>query len=603
MISRFLEGAVKPRIGRNAVFQHIEGNLIHHHNSYTAGQEREEGCAMPRQYRYREIFEGDVFYEEQTSSQEKEIVLRTASTAENNKGSRIKVVRRLHTATVYPNNNFTVTVATFEPKERGDKDTMRLTKYRSPRLAQMLGLVRSEIPTFILYEELADGVEFTSRYPEDGIVYQYLQYTREVAIQTLRADKTRTFSVSRWFSDWTFNLKTNAWHYDVVAASIDSLEGETISSPIPLPRGTQPQLDAKDIETHFEKSFGDVFYLYASLGCTCGLVDLSDLVFHGLLTFGAVIKDGNEIVAHFPSTPAPEWHIEDRGQLGAKYSTKGVAKLHSSIPLLIEIVPSRVDFQFFNTHQPHLKLYFSLRLPLKERIRLRAAYLSQHPLGASESTYLIDEIGFALVGNLSHTPTSAYLFVPPLRGEYVNEMHCIPHPLPDPIFYWASDPKGKEMIPEDKWERYSIPKLEVQKSVGSHWFRGEYGRLRQHLIEMNYGSDMKRYTRDKGYPELVMGDPHDRKTEALEDSDEGEPSHAVSHLTSPSLFSLVNVPTESEACEEQPSIAFCLAKRLGLQTNTNAKTVFQTKSKSRRVSSESKTDNPDEWDWVDSKDL
>ncbi|KAK1227931.1 hypothetical protein PQX77_009050, partial [Marasmius sp. AFHP31] len=461
MISRFLEGAVKPRIGRNAVFQHIEGNLIHHHNSYTAGQEREEECAMPRQYRYREIFEGDVFYEEQTSSQEKEIVLRTASMADNNKGSRIKVVRRLHTAKVYPNNNFTVTVATFEPKERGDRDTMRL--------------------------------------------------------------------VSRWFSDWTFNLKTNAWHYDVVAA-IDSLKGEALSSPIPLPRSTQPQLDAKDIASHFEKSFGDVFYLYASLGCTCGF-NLSDLVSHGLLTFGAVIKDGNEIVAHFPSTPAPEWHIEDRGQLGAKYSTK---------------VPSRVDFQFFNTHQPHLKLYFALRLPLKERTRLRAAYLSQHPLGADDSTYFIDEIGFALVGNLSHTPTSAYLFVPPLRGEYVNGMHCIPHPLPDPIFYWASDPKGREMIPKDKWERYSIPKLEVQLSVGSHWFRGEYGRLRQHLIKMNYGSDMKSYTRDKGYHELVMGDPHDRKTEALEDSDEVEPSHAISHLTSPSLFSLVNVPTESE---------------------------------------------------------
>ncbi|KAK1227852.1 hypothetical protein PQX77_009130 [Marasmius sp. AFHP31] len=89
------------------------------------------GRKIPQwQYRYREIFEGDVFYQEQTWSQETEIVLRTASTAENNMGSIIKVMRRFHRATVYPSNNYTVTVATFEPKEKGDKHTMRLVSAR-----------------------------------------------------------------------------------------------------------------------------------------------------------------------------------------------------------------------------------------------------------------------------------------------------------------------------------------------------------------------------------------------------------------------------------------------------------------------------------------
>ncbi|KAK1227846.1 hypothetical protein PQX77_009124, partial [Marasmius sp. AFHP31] len=83
--------------------------------------------------------------------------------------------------------------------------------------------------------------------------------------------------------------------------------------------------------------------------------------------------------------------------------------------LLIETVPSRIDFQSVIT-QPQLRIYFSLRLPLKERTRLRAAYLSQHPSRADYSTYFIDEIGFALIGNLAHTPINAYLFVPPLRG-------------------------------------------------------------------------------------------------------------------------------------------------------------------------------------------
>ncbi|KAK1227853.1 hypothetical protein PQX77_009131 [Marasmius sp. AFHP31] len=381
-------------------------------------------------------------------------------------------------------------------------------------------------------------------------------------------------------------------------------EGETISySPISLPRGTQPQLNAKDIATYYEKTFGDVFYLYASIGLTIRS-DLSPYASHGLLTFGAVVECGNGVIAHFPSTPSPKWHIEDGGQLSTKYSTKGVHKLHLSTLLLIKIVPNCIDLQYLNTHQPHLRLYFSLRLPLKERTQLRAAYLSQHPSGARDFTYFIDEIGFSLIGDFPHSPISAYLFVPPLRGEYINGMYCICHPLPDSLFYWASDPEGNEVLPEDNWERYSIPNLKVETTIGSHWWHDEYASVLQHLMEKNYGLDRKGYAQDKGYPELVMGDPHKRRMEELEDSDEGQPSRTVSHLTSPSLFSLVNAPAKSEAlCEEGFSIASHMAKRLGLWTNTSANKVSQMKGKSSFVSSESKTDNPDEWDWVDSKNL
>ncbi|KAJ8083649.1 hypothetical protein PM082_009524 [Marasmius tenuissimus] len=51
-----------------------------------------------------------------------EMVLQTAPTVQNGTGTKIKVVRRLHTATIYPDNNCTVTVVTFEPKEGGHRD-------------------------------------------------------------------------------------------------------------------------------------------------------------------------------------------------------------------------------------------------------------------------------------------------------------------------------------------------------------------------------------------------------------------------------------------------------------------------------------------------
>ncbi|KAK1215720.1 hypothetical protein PQX77_021663 [Marasmius sp. AFHP31] len=360
--------------------------------------------------------------------------------------------------------------------------------------------------------EMANGWEFVAQYPNDGIVCQYLDYTRELAIQALCIDQTRTFWVSGWFEDWLFNPKTSSWHYDVVAASINGWRRDKFSfSPIPLPQGTQPQLNAQDIGMYFEKTFSDVLYLYASMGLT-SKGDLSDFASHGLLTFGAVVEHGGGIVAYFPSTPSPYWHIEVCGQLIAKFSTKGVPKLHPSIPLLIETVPSRVDLQFLNAHQPQLSLHFLLRLPLKERTQLRAAYLSQHLSGAR-----------------------------------------------------------------------------------SHWWPGDYDTVRQHLIKKNYGLDGRRYTQDKGYPELMLGDPHERKIEELYLLDEDEPLCLASHLKSSSLFSLADTPINPKDKIQEPSVTACLARQLSLWTNINADTASQPKGESRVMSLERKTDQPDGW--------
>ncbi|KAK1216177.1 hypothetical protein PQX77_021204 [Marasmius sp. AFHP31] len=610
MLSHFFQGARKTKIGRKSVFQHVEGNVNHNYFNGTTSQECEEDRVMPTQNRYREILEGDVFYREQTYSEEMEIVLRGASATENGAGTRIKIVKTFHTGTIYPNNNCPVTVVTFEPEEDEDKNVTRLlweelyrsfSVCRSPWLAQMLGLVRSEIPTFILHEELVNGLEFTSRYPEDGIVYHYLYYTHEVAMQALRADQTSTFPVSRWWADWTFNPKTKSWHFDIASALIGEWEDDFSLYPIPLPQGSQPQLTADDITTYFEKAFEDVLYLYASWGCT-NTGNLSYYASHGVLTFGAVIQWGGEIVAHFPFTPSPELYFESQGRnITAIYSTE---------------VSSRVDMQIHNVQNARLTLYFSLRLPLNERNRLRAAYLSQHPSDVDIVTYFIDEIGFSLVGNLSHTPsttrTPAYLFVPPLQFECVNGLHCIHYPLPKSPFYWTSDPKGRHVIPKNDWVRYEIPELDVKTWFGSYWDDGEYEAVKQHLVRKKYGSNRKQYAVDHGYPELIygvyqlllpgsdstdttLGNPHEGRMEELRDSDEevgdsdeelsdsdGEPEdskedkhfYSGTHLTSPSTFSLINAPSDLECTREEGlSITTRLANGLGRWKNTSGTSI------------------------------
>ncbi|KAK1221812.1 hypothetical protein PQX77_015374 [Marasmius sp. AFHP31] len=532
------------------------------------------------------------------------ITLRGGSTTENGAGTRIKIVKTFHTATIYPNNNCPVTVVTFEPKEGGDRDITRLlweelyrslSVRRSPWLAQALGLVRSEMPTFILHEELVNAWEFVSRYPEDGIVWLYLSYVHEVAVQALRADKMSMFPVTRWWTDWTFNPKTKSWHFDIASASIREWEEDDFSLyPIPLPQGSQPQLTADDITTYVEKTFGDVLYLCASWGGT-HRDNLSYYASHGVLTFGAGVRWGGGIVAHFPSTPSPELHFESQSRnITAIYSTE---------------VSSRVDMQIHNVQNARLHLYFSLRLPLKECYQLRVAYLSQYLSDLKTFTYFIDEIRFSLVGDLSHTPSTtrrpAYLFVPPLQFECVNGMHCIRYPLPESLFYWASDPEGRHVIPENDWVRYGIPELDVWTWIGSCWDNGEYEAVKQHLSGKKYGSNGKQYAVDHGYPELIYGDPHERRMKEFSDSDgelqdskEDKDFYPGTHLTSPSTFSLINAPSDLECTrEEGPSITTRLANGLGLWSNTSAS---ERKGKTKAVS---RTDDTDGWDFVESNNL
>ncbi|KAK1217615.1 hypothetical protein PQX77_019728, partial [Marasmius sp. AFHP31] len=563
MASNFFSRARNTRIGCNSVFQHVEGDVNHNYLGCPTCQEQEEDRIMPKQKRYREISEGDVYFGEQTWSQEMKVVIRTR----NSNKTRIAVLKRFHTATLYPHNR-TVTVVSFEPSDKKDSNTTRLlwnkfyeaySAQRSLRLVQMLGLMTARMPTFILYEELVNGQKFVERYDRKGHVFAYLFHTSNTAISALRADKALRIPVSDEWEDWTFNPKAQSWHYDA-SASLNKASRSSFYTPIQLPEGPLPQLDANEITTYFENTFGDLLYLIASSGkieqefIISGRIEQLDVARyarHDRFTFGAVIdywESGN--LAHFPSTPRPEWCFENWSyNIVVSYSEK---------------IHSRVDFQFYNTDNTHLDLNFTLRLPLEVRTRLRAAYLCQSEKRSNRETFFIDEVGFSITGNLSHNPTTslAYLFIPPLDAEYIDGMYCVPDPPPYPLFYWSWDTEGKTMISEEDWEQAGVPELAIDMCIGSCWEDFEYDMVKRHLRKKKYAVDGKQYAQDHGYPELIWGDPHDHRIEEAEEMnsnddwensgkhvdskklDENKPCSSTSQHKSSSPLLLVDPPLE-----------------------------------------------------------
>ncbi|KAK1224344.1 hypothetical protein PQX77_012753 [Marasmius sp. AFHP31] len=460
---------------------------------------------------------GDVFLREETWSTNLEVVIQKPSTNPFRAGveTRVKVVKKHHTATIFPYGDQKFTVITLEPEDKKDEEATRflwkagyeaLSTHRSMQFPKMVGLMNSDVPSFILYQELANGREIHQQYRGKTIVLDYLEYTRYTAIQAIRADTTLT--VSTRVLDWSFDVNANTWHYDVALASLTP--PEEYYSFTPLPRGTTPpRLDDDDIITYFEKTFGDALYLWVS-SCRIGEGVLSDFARLGLFTFGAMAHYRRGILAHFPSTPTPEWAFENRScGIKASYSAK---------------VPSRVDFLS------------------DERNRLRAAYLCQSypfvdewspPNRSLSPRVFIDEISVYITGNFSPNLPPAYLFIPPLGTKVINGMHCIPYPLPNPLFYWAIDPAGINVIPEKECEQHGIPKLGVQIMLGSTWTFALYGQVQYHMHKKGYEpTDGKRYAQDHGYPELIYSDPHDQRAVELNDSGTDQPSCSKSESTS-----------------------------------------------------------------------
>ncbi|KAK1220069.1 hypothetical protein PQX77_017185 [Marasmius sp. AFHP31] len=351
--------------------------------------------------------------------------------------------------------------------------------------------------------------------------------------------------------DWLIDFKTLTWHYNPANISLNPPSEEDLrpypTRYLPLRQDTVPQLNSTEIIAHVEKDLGDFLYLIAAGGARW-IDDLSNWAQNGLLTFGAIVQFGRpEILAHFPSTPSPKLFCESYSpDVEASYSNSG-----------------RVDLSFQKTGNVKVTLRFGLRIPNND---LCVAYLCRSlPFydGCRDVRHLvcIDQVGFFLEGifceDLTTRPKPAYLFIRPLHTELINGLHCFRHSPSRNIFYWSNDPQGRDVIAEEDWERLGIPKLRVRGFIGSHWEGYSYAFVWELLHLKNRALDGKQYARERGYPELIPGDPHDttRFKELESSTPDSKPETPLSRLTSPSTYSLVEAPLEPKLeSEDAPTV-------------------------------------------------
>ncbi|KAK1218074.1 hypothetical protein PQX77_019271, partial [Marasmius sp. AFHP31] len=497
-------------IGDNANLQAVAGDLTITTNNNYHSSERDVITINGRTI--RRVIDGDVILRRLLSSEVLSISIEPEGTSTSTELQVFKVKKTVQTARLYGHRGkFTAT--TFELVDEKDRDEfMKLVKnvleaamcQRSTLLTQMFAVAESNGLILIAHD-----------------VY-YLNYAREVTIDSLRDDETVGFPVTDRWEDWLFNVESLTWQFDPASVLLNPPSEYDLQPfyypPPPLRQETLPRLDTAEIITCIERSFGDVLHLLALCGhrWRCDL-SMSGYAKHGLLTFGAIVDlNKPEILAHFPSIPSPEWFCKSCSPNSkASFST----------------VPWRVDLAFRKTGHTQVTLEFSWRIPEKHRYQLRYAYLCQsfsfcNDSDDAEKVVFIDEIGFYLEGAFHDDPTTrstpAYLFVPPLPTEVINNTHCIHYPLPENLFYWSHDPQGRTAVVEKDWEKFGIPKLSAEGWIGSYWKEHFYAYIRDHLQSGGYVLDGKQYARDHGYPEFIHADPRDNAIEELIYSDDSD---------------------------------------------------------------------------------
>ncbi|KAK1234071.1 hypothetical protein PQX77_002733, partial [Marasmius sp. AFHP31] len=523
-------------IGDHASFYNVAGNAII--NNYSNSQ-RDRITVNGKTVRV--VMDSDVHYLRLQSSRILSVDVNPDNEASTSSKSHVVRLKKMVQTAKISGQKGRFTATTLEPvnredqgkfKEIADRVLQAAVCQRSALLTQVFAVTESDALTTLSYDELASGDEVVNQYHDKNwIVYYYLNYTIGVAVQSLRDDEALTFPVTNRWGDWSVNFKTLTWHYNPASLSLNPPTERSLLPLLnhlpPLCQDTLPQLNATEIVAHVEENVGDFLYLIASNGGEL-VGDLSKCARNGLLTFGAVIRRGNpEILAHFPSTPSPELFCRSRSSdAKATYSTSG-----------------RVDLTFRKTGAVKVEIDFGLRILYSNR--LRAAYLCQslHIRDGCrdvEDVIFIDSVGFKLEGTFSEDPTTrptpAYLFVSPLRTELVNGLHCVlGYPFPQSLLYWSSDPHGRNKIAKWDWKRLGIPELRARGSIGSFWDDEYYAVVREVLRQKNYNPDGKRYAREHGYPELILGDPHD--TTRIQDLDDSGPLDSEVQPSPPQLAS------------------------------------------------------------------
>ncbi|KAK1224515.1 hypothetical protein PQX77_012577 [Marasmius sp. AFHP31] len=594
--SRLFTNASNVQIGDGATFPIAGRDQVTIYND----SGRESQWVTLNGDRYRRIPMGDIIARRNVSSTVVNVTVDRQTSRTSQEVGELKVVKvkktTQHVGLLGLPGGFTAVRVEMVEKDQAeelsnimDRLCREMSSQRSPLITQLVGLGWSERPTFIFHDELLNGDEYTDKIVAEGnwIVYYYLYYTKMTSLFILRGDKSLKIPVFGSEMFWTFNPRTHVWQYDVASVSISPPNDDTSFSPLgcfpaPLRHNTRPRLDGDGIIACFEEQFGHFLHLIASLGGTRHVEDLSDFARHGFLTFGAVVdRNKPRILAHIPSTPSPEWNCGSRS-----------ADVHASYSAF---VPSRVDLSFQNTDSNQVRIDFSLCL--SDALQRRTAYLSQSISFAKDCDYLygldlvfIDEIRFSLVGTFQYNPakstTPAYLFVPPVLIEVVDGVYCVRYPLPDTLFFWCSDPNGQDVIYEEDWETYEIPRLEILTWIGSSWYFDRYKVVHNHLQKRNYPLDGRQYALEYGYPELKYGDPHNTSIMVIEELDTTQEingfserseyrdgsHHQGSNPDDDDNSVLVN-PSSNEAKEIQQHEA--------PQTGTGAVTLLQSKATKR----------------------
>ncbi|KAJ8096016.1 hypothetical protein PM082_015237 [Marasmius tenuissimus] len=606
-------GAQHTTIGANATVQAAARDIINNIYSNTGSGDRVTLCGRT----FRKVIDGDIIFRRQLSSEvlianinsqrgeptsepglravkvKQDIAHRrrfwsrllsniikprgrpSTSTASLGSSQVVRVKKTKHTAEIVGYSGV-FTAITLELVDENDQDLFEeaiktyleaATRWRSALLVQVFAVAESSVLTLIVHDELANGVEFAVRYysgEKEWIVFYYLNYTFGVAIQSLRYDEATRFPVTRRWEDWSFNPKTLSWHYDLASISLNPpSERDLLSFLNPLPplrQDTLPQLNTAEITAHIEETLGDVLHLIASVGNNWAI----DLPRHGLLTFGAVVnRNKRGILAHLSSTSSPEWYCQSRNSdVKASLSGSGMSTFQLHLPLT-DLIPGRVDLTFHKTGDVQVHLKFGLRIPDNDRNQLCCAYLSQslHLCNDSKDVrdvVYVDRVGFNLKGTFFNNPTTcnppAYLFVPHLRTELINNLYCVRHPLPQSLFYWARDRQGRNVITEEDWKEFGIPELRAREWIGSWWDKPDYTLVQSHLRTKNYDLDGRQYARDHGHPELIFADPHGTtRIQEFEDSNSdthSETSSSQSQLASP----LSSSPVEAPGTEDTPTL-------------------------------------------------
>ncbi|KAJ8074520.1 hypothetical protein PM082_015421 [Marasmius tenuissimus] len=573
-MSKFFQDSKHLKFEGNPTFQHVSGNVNYIRNYFPTSITREKPLGggngsgdsrklvVPIRHRSKEVDPNDIIFREEVSTELLDLVIQRATSCLKpnnpfrNRVSptplRIQIRRRVHTVQLMEFGERFFTVVTFATQNREDKETVKMVWKRVYEAAsgqksiwfpQLFGVGLTDMPMLILHDAQANGEALSQRHNEDPIIWTYLWYTMHTTWQTLKEDSTglvqKSLPLLQSWRYWTFNLKTGLWQYDLTYVSVFELQPEHVCRKgviyeFPsLPQRDRPALDPHTIVPFIERHIGNFVWAIGALGQTFVQRSLADFARNGLLVFGAVVhRTQPGILARFSSPPVPEWKCE---------SLQPRVKI-----CFCPAVPWRVDLSFTEGRNIPVELYFLLSPLREERDRGRTAYISQSIKFSSICDNIfdlvfIDEIRFSLSGTFSSNPARpTYLFVPPLPVEMIDGVPCVRCPLPEPLFYWSLDPEGKERVPEEDWEQHSIPRLVSEMFLGSSWRPWDYGCVRHYLATNGYDLDGKQCAREHGFAELLPGVP-DAK---VDDSQESGNIASSSRLTCPSIFTLVDVPTE-----------------------------------------------------------